>query len=329
MKNNRSVQRLNVMLLLIVLLSGFTTQTPAAAPEPVTLKLNWRHGVQFLGFYAAEASGYYADEGFVVRIEPLVESTDANEVPGRIVAGEYDFGVGGRAMEQAQANGVPVSTIASVFQYNPAALFARADSGIVTPADLAGRRVVIKSSNWRKFIETLLEHEGLTLADIEEVSGGFDMTPFLKGEVDVWAGYITDEVVRARHQGLELVTFPLYEYGIYTNALTLYVSRKALADNPDRAVRFLRASLRGWEWAVEHPAEAVDIMLQRFPEMTAERDFHLDSFIVSIPLIHPHGIRIGAIDCAKNWQAQELFSELESVEGLCTTSILDAVWEKE
>ncbi len=69
-------------------------------------------------------------------------------------------------------------------------------------------------------------------------------------------------------------------------------------------------------------------MLQRFPEMAAEQDFHLDSFIASIPLIRPHGIRIGAIDCA-DWQAQELFSKLESAEGLCTTSILDTVWEGE
>ena len=154
------------------------------------------------------------------------------------------------------------------------------------------------------------------------------MTPFFEGGVEVWAGYLNNEVVRARQQGLELVTLPLYEYGIQTNALTLFASQEALAAHPDRAARFLRASLRGWEWAVENPTEAVDIMLDLFPEMAAERDFHLASFDASIPLIRPSGARIGTIDCAA-WGEHELLADLESSEGLCTTTVLKAAWEGE
>ncbi len=314
---------------MICLLVGCGTP---GAPEPVTLRLDWQHGAEFLGFYAAQAQGYYAAEGLDVTIEPQSDSDDADKEPGWVAAGKFDFGVASNNLLLAQAQGVPVTAIANIYQFSPCAFFARTDSGIVTPSNLAGRTVVVKNSGWQERLKLLLEHSGLTLADVEEVPGSFDMTPFFEGEVEVWAGFLNDEVVRARQQGLELVTLPLYEYGIHNPALTIYTGQEWLATNPDRAARFLRASLRGWEWAVENPTEAVDAMLELYPEMAAERDFHLASFDASIPLIHPGGVRLGTIDCAA-WYAHELLADLPtssaSTEGLCTTSILEAAWEGE
>lgn len=324
-------RNLRVALLLAILLAGCaapTTPVPTATPERITLKLSWEHSTQVLGFYVAQSRGYYAAEGLAVAIEPLFDPTEADDVPEQTAAGEFDFSLGAQALIRAQARGVPVAAIASVYRFNPAAFFARAEPGITTPADLAGRRVVVKSPGWEELLEVLLEHEGLTLADVEAVPGGFDMTPFFEGEVEVWAGYLNDEVVRARQQGLDLVTFPLYEYGIRTNALTIFTSQAALADDSGQAVRFVRASLRGWEWAVENQTEAVDVMLELFPEMADERDFHLASFDASIPLIRPLDARLGEIDCAA-WVAHELLADLESTEGLCTSSILEAVWKGE
>lgn len=319
---------LRATLLLPFLLEGCvapTMQAPTAAPEPIILKLNWHHSVQFLGFYVAQAQGYYADEGLDVTIEPKLETDWA--IPEKVAAGEYNFSVGG-AIPRTQAEGTAVIAIASIFQFGPETFFARVDSGIVTPADLAGRRVVVKSRGWERLLEALLAHEGLTLDDIEAAPGGFDMTPFFEGEVEVWAGYLNDEVIRARQHGLELVTLPLYEYGISTVAQTVITSQAALADDPDQAVRFLRASLRGWEWSVENPTRAVDIMLELLPELAADRDFHQVSFDAIIPLVRPPGTRIGAIDCAA-WQSHELLAGLESTEGLCTTAILEAVWKEQ
>jgi ABC-type nitrate/sulfonate/bicarbonate transport system substrate-binding protein len=124
---------------------------------------------------------------------------------------------------------------------------------------------------------------------------------------------------------LDLVILPLYEYGISTVAQTVVARQATLASDPDLAVRFLRASLRGWEWAVEHPTEAVDIMLALYPQMADERDFHLAAFDASIPLILPPGTRLGAIDCPA-WRELDVLSNLPSTEGLCTTEVLEAAW---
>ena len=129
--------RMRLAALLAVLLASWDAPAALAAPLSLTLKLNWRPTVQFLGFYVAQARGYYAEEGLKVTIEPLQDVAEMLRVPERVAAGEFDFATAGRTIILAQAQGVPVTSIAAIFQFGPHAFFARADSGIVTPADLA------------------------------------------------------------------------------------------------------------------------------------------------------------------------------------------------
>lgn len=316
------------ILFLIVLWSGCTTSLTTDSPKAIDLKLNWEHSVQFLGFYVAQDLGFYADEGLQVSIEPLGDVDKISEIPAQVAAGEFDFSLGSGLIKDAQAERVPLTVIAAQFQFSPLTYFAQADSGIHTPADLAGHRVAVKGEDGQILLERLLKTVNLTLNDVEIVPVGFDMAPFYAGEVDVWVGYITNEVVRVRQQGLEIVTLPFYEYGIHDVPITIYTREKMVTDDPDLVVRFLQASLRGWEWALDHPTEAVDIMLTRFPELGADREFHLASFDAYLPLVRPPGARVGTIDCQR-WVSDELFANLDNTKTLCTTSMLEAVWKEE
>lgn len=318
----KAILRKTILLVFMVLAGCTAAATPTPALEAVTLKLSWQDGVQFLGLYIAQERCYYADEGLNITTEPIADSSEGNTMPQRVAEGEFDFGLSGSPLILAQAQGISVTAISPILQLNPPAFFARADSGIITPADLVGRRVVVKSEGWRLMLEALLDHAGLTLADVETIDGSFDMTPFYEGEVEVWSGFLTNEVIRARQQGLELVTFPLFEYGIKSTPTTLFTSQELLESNPQLAVRFLRASLRGWEWAVENPVEAVDIMLERFPDLADDRDFHIASFDAYIPLIKPLDTAIGTLDC-EHWLSDERFADLDSTAGLCTTDIFE------
>jgi ABC-type nitrate/sulfonate/bicarbonate transport system substrate-binding protein len=309
---------LSTLLILSIILSSCASQI-TDENQTVRLKLNWHHGVQFLGFYIAQEKGFYEAQGLDVTIEPKLETDQA--IPEHVAAGDYDFSAGG-AIQRAQSGGTEVTVIASIFQFGPETLFAKADSGIQTPADLAGHSVVVKAPGWERLIDELLTREGMSMDDITPANGGYDMTPFYEGEVDVWAGYINDEVIRARMEGYDLVTIPFFEYGISSSALTLLTSQSIITENPDLAVRFLRATLQGWQWAIENPEEAVDIMLEKFPELAEDRDFHLASFDASIPLISPPGVQIGAIDC-EAWIAHDLLQDFEIKDQLCTTEILN------
>ncbi len=180
-------------------------------------------------------------------------------------------------------------------------LFARADSGIITLEDLAGHSIVVKGEPWRTAIIAMLEQGGLTVDDVVLVPGGFDMAPFYEGEVDVWAGFLTNDVIRARQRGLNLTTWPVYEYGIHKYSNLVYTSQALLGDNPDKAVRFLRATLRGWRHAIENPDEAVAATLQYDDALDAA---HLELVMAAqAPLIHTGVDDIG-------WMHEEVWEEL-------------------
>lgn len=290
--------------------------------EQVTLKLNWRHGSNFAGFYVAQKKGYYAGYGLDVAIEPLVDPSETRAVFDRVASGEYDFSLGGFALVQAQAEGQPLVAIANIVKYSPATLFARKSSGIVTPADLAGKKIAIKADAWRDLIAQLLEKFDLTLGDVVQVRTGFDMAPFYESKIDVWAGFINDEAVRARLNGLDIVTLPLHEYGIRTTARTIFASRTLLEEKPRMAERFVAATVRGWRWAIENPESAIDLMLELYPDMAGDRDFHVASLRASIPLWVPPGANFGEIDCT-GWRAHDAFASLDGAEALCTETVYD------
>ncbi len=315
-------KRLFPLLAIAVLLVSCDEAKPLRTVE---LKLNWQHGSDFLGYYVTARKGYFAEEGLEVNIHALGDPTQAKQVFAKVAAGEFHFSLAGGSLVDAQAEGLPLVAIANINKLNPAVLFARAESGIKTPADLAGHSIVIKNEYWRASIAKLLAQFDLTLDDVRQVPGGYDMQPFYDGEVDVWTGFIQDQPVRARLAGLDIVTLPLHEYGERTIALTVFTGRALLDSDPELAERFTRASLRGWQWAVENPVDAIDLMLEVHPEMAAERVFHLASFRASIPLLLPSGAALGEIDC-ENWRGHELLAGLPARDDTCTTRIYDAAF---
>lgn len=323
-----------VLILLTILLASFLAgcaspveATPPSVPlTAITLKLSWKPGVDFIGYYAAVSKGYYQEEGLEVDLQPLDDIAEYANYPQAAAEGENVFALGAHDIQAAQSNGIQITAIANLYKLTPGAFFTRAESGIQSPADLAGHTIVVKNDAWGELLELLLASGGLTAEDVKIVPGGFDMTPFLEGEVDVWSGFLTDEVVRARQAGLDLITFPMHEYGHRSPTGTIYTSSKLIDTDPDMAVRFLRASLRGWDWAIDNPAAAVDLFIELFPEKIGEREFLLSSFSTSVPLILPSGANLGEIDC-ESWIVHEAPASLSSTDGFCSTKIFQAASE--
>lgn len=293
--------------------------------KTITLKLDWHHGIQFMGFYIAREKGFYQKQGLNVIITDI-SSSEKGRVPEIVAAGKADFGIGSVTLPTGQKKGLSLTAIAALYQLGPEVLFARSDSGIKTLADIAGHSIAIKSGSWQRVIKEFLALEGITMDKVKEVPSGFDMSPFYEGRVDVWAGYVSNEVVRARLKGIELIIFPLYEYGVTLYSNHLFTRAEMLKKKPETVSRFLQASLEGWIWAADNPHRAVDIFLSIFPEKKKERDFHQGSFNATIPLVRPEGVRVGALDCDA-YISRVKIDRKPSPE-LCTDEFLKAAWGK-
>jgi ABC-type nitrate/sulfonate/bicarbonate transport system substrate-binding protein len=188
----------------------------------------------------------------------------------------------------------------AAFQISPRVLFALSDSGIQEPQDLIGRRAAVKSEGWRRTIHETLTNAGVDPAEIIEVDVEYDAMEMLySGEVDVWTGYVHDEPIEARLAGYDVnLIFPA-EYGVGAYEGLLVIRQDTLDQNPNLVARFVRASLRGWQYTVEHPDEAAEVIAQWQPGESLE--FHQMAMRALVPLIDMGQVPIGWID-AERWR---------------------------
>jgi NitT/TauT family transport system substrate-binding protein len=277
--------------------------TAAQAEESVTLRLKWFHQAQFAGFYVAKEKGFYKSAGLNVDIQPGGPDFPAIQM---VTGGNEQFGVtGADQILIARSKGVPVVAIAVIFRRNPFVLFSLAESGIKAPTDYAGKNVGVKiGGNEELIYRAVLAKAGVDKAKLNEIPVKFDITPLLAGAVDVWPGYLINEVLAAREKGFDVNVVSPPDYGIDLYADTLFTTEKMLKEKPDVVRNFVTATLKGWTSAIAAPEEAAQMTVKYGSKLTY--DHELAMMKASLPLLQPDAQPVGWMDAA-NWSgAQKL-----------------------
>ncbi|MDI3341182.1 MAG: ABC transporter substrate-binding protein [Sphaerobacter sp.] len=258
------------LLTLTLALAGCVGQADAQPTHEVTIGLGYVPNVQFAPFYVADAMGYYRDAGIRVTFR---HHTVGEDLFGAIIAGQEDviFAAGDETL-QARSRGVDLVYVAQVWNRYPVGLIVPADSPIASPADLKGRTVGIPGKFGATYIGllALLKQAGLTEQDVNIQSIGFTQVPaLLDHQVDAVMGYLNNEPIQFEKAAFPVRTFaaadaqPLISNGIVVKADTL----DAKADDI-RAV--IEATLKGVQYTIEHPEEAVDLSKKYVPGLDQE-----------------------------------------------------------
>jgi NitT/TauT family transport system substrate-binding protein len=252
----------------------------AAELTPVRLQLQWVTQSQFAGYYAALDQGYYADEGLDVTIlEGAVEI-----VPQQVVAaGEAEFGIAWVPKVLAsREQGADLVNIAQVFQRSGTLEISWADSGITEPADWAGKRVGTWGFGNEFELFAAMRQAGIEPNDPNQVTivqQPFDMALLLNREIDAAEAMTYNEYAQVLeatnpetgelYQPEDLNVIDFNEVG--TAMLQDHVfARQSWLDqegNEDIAVRFLRASFKGWIFCRDNFDQCVDIVLANGPTL--------------------------------------------------------------
>ncbi|MBI4609045.1 MAG: ABC transporter substrate-binding protein [Candidatus Rokubacteria bacterium] len=301
MTGSRSTHRwklaIAVSLLLLVAL-GAENGTGAQTPETVTVQLKWHHQTQFAGNYVADKKGFYAKEKLVVENRPW--KVGAPSPAEQVVSGAATFGITSHTQFLVdRGRGVPVVAIAAIYQKSPVGFFALKRSGIKHPKDFTGKAVAFAPTH-EMHLRAVMKRLGLDFASVRRAPYSFDLTPFYKGEVPVWAGYVMNQPVDARLAGHEVTVIFPDDYGVHTYDDIIFTSEDVIRRNPALVERWLRATLRGWRHAIENPEEACEITLKADP--TLKRDKQMAMLLASIPLIHTGQYPIG-------WMTREVWEE--------------------
>jgi ABC-type nitrate/sulfonate/bicarbonate transport system substrate-binding protein len=293
-----------VVVITVLLMSGVLVACTAFKPEPdkVTVQLSWFHSVEFAGFYVADQKGYYADENLVVTLKP----GGADVLPAQEVAdGKADIGVtGGDQLLIARSQGLPLEAIAAIFRQSPVALMALADSGIKTPQDLVGKRIGVISPNYDNNndiqVLAMLRQAGIDQSKVElVVTEDYSVGSLTSGAMDVYSGFAMNEPVDARLRGIDVNLILPQDYGVSIYANVLFARQQTLDQRSDVVQRFVRATYKGYQYAIEHPDEAGDLALKY--DNTLDVAFQRASMQAEIPLIDTGDVPIGTMD-SPVWQ---------------------------
>jgi NitT/TauT family transport system substrate-binding protein len=302
-----------VVVCLSLALAGCGSSTADSALTPVTVKLAWSHQAQFAGMYAADQLGYYKDEGLDVT---LVESGPAGGQVEAVLADEAEFGiVSADALLLARSKDQAVKAVAAIYRRSPRVYMSLAQSGITRPEDFAGKTIAVNKAVQSAFT-ALMNRVGLAPDEYTVVQSTPDMAQLYSGEVQVRSVYLTGEVLAARSAGYDVnIVYP-DDYGVHNYGDVLFTSEGLIAANPDLVLRFVRATLAGWAYAVEHPVE-VGAMVAKY-KADVDVEAQNEQMLASLPLIITGEDRIG-------WMRAEVWAGMEEAlrEGAAITAPMD------
>jgi NitT/TauT family transport system substrate-binding protein len=241
---------------------------PALAADKVTLQLKWVAQAQFGGYYAAKEKGFYKDEGLDVDIKPGGPDIAPEQV---IAGGGADVIVDWMAAAlAARDKGVMLVNIAQPFAKGGLEVACPKNGPIKKPEDFKGHTVGVwfYGNEYPFFawmnklgISTNGGPDGVTV-----LKQSFDVQPLIQHQADCIHVMTYNEYGQLLDAGYKPEDLTIFNYAELGNNMLedgLYVLQDKLKDPAfqDKMVRFVRASMKGWHYAVEHPDEAAGFVV--------------------------------------------------------------------
>ena len=240
----------------------------AHAADKVTIQLKWVAQAQFAGYFVAKDKGFYQDAGLDVTINP----GGPDVAPPQVIAGGgADVVVDWMPSALAsREKGVALVNISQTFKHSGLELVCRKDTGIKKPEDLKGKTVGIwYGGNEYPFLNWMSKLDYKTDGSpggVKILKQGFNVDPILQKQADCVSAMTYNEywqVIDGGFKPSDLVVFNYEKEGVATMEDGLWVMEAKLKDPAfvAKMAKFVKASMKGWDYAKAHEDEAVKIIL--------------------------------------------------------------------
>ncbi|WP_324822692.1 ABC transporter substrate-binding protein [Sinanaerobacter sp. ZZT-01] len=242
--------------------------------EKITFVLEWSPNTNHTGVYVAQAKGYYEDLGLDVEIVIPPE----NGASALVASGKAQFGVDvqeGLGTELTLDNPLPITAVASIIDHNTSGLISEKEKGIDDFSKLEGKTY----ASWDSPTELAIMKQTMTDAgcDYSKLktvpAPATDSVSLIRsGDVDVVWVYEAWDVISAR---LANVDFNFIKFSDETPVLDFYTpliiaNNDFLKENPETSKKFMEATAKGYEYAIENPEDAAQILVNAVPELSLD-----------------------------------------------------------
>jgi putative hydroxymethylpyrimidine transport system substrate-binding protein len=234
---------------------------PGASRE-ATLVLDFIPNAVHAGIFAAEAEGYYGDEGIDVEIREPGASTDA---PKLLEAGRADFAIMDiHDVTLAIERGADIGAVMPIVSGPLAAVIAGDRRAVKRPGDLEGETVGVTGlPSDDAVLDAVLVSDGADPDAVDRVTIGFDSVAALSaGRVDAATAFWNAEGVALRDLGVPTREFRAEDYGAPNYPELWLVTTNELARKAPALMSSMTNALeRGSRLANRDPEAALDDLL--------------------------------------------------------------------
>jgi len=268
---NKAIFLLVLVVLSIFVLTSCAQETPQGGESvKIDIVLDWTPNTNHTGLYVAQAKGYFEEEGLEVTIMQPPEGGAEAIVGG----GGAQFGISFQdylAPNYASNTPMPITAVAAIIQHNTSGILSLKEDGIDRPSKLPGHNY----ATWNlpielAIIKKVVEDDGGSFDEIELIpSTVTDVITALQTDIDsVWVYYAWDGIA-TKVKGLETNFLNFADYGKELDYYSpvLFVNDDFAKANPQIVKKVLSAVKKSYEFAIENPEEAAQILLEAAPEL--------------------------------------------------------------
>ncbi|MCO5730170.1 ABC transporter substrate-binding protein [Rhizobium sp. SSA_523] len=300
-----------------------------ASPAKLRMQLGWLASNGLLGEVVAMKKGYYAEQGLELEIVPGGPNVDgvAGVASGQSTLGQISSSP---SIMLARGAGIPIKAIAAGYQKHPYAYFSRKEKPIRSAQDMIGKTVAIQPTG-AILLRALLAKNNVPEDQVKIVNMGADMNQLVTGQADAVVGWLTNTNA-LKVLGDDRVDLMLWDTGIQLYANVYYTTDTELAEHPKELAGWMAATARGWGYARDNQEEAVDILVETFPNLDRASEMEAIGPLMTFAFTETTKAGGWGAMTAENWAAQlksyadlgQFKEKVPAVEDVMTLSVLDA-----
>ena len=225
--------------------------------ETIVFTPQWTAQAQFAGYYVAEAKGFYREAGVNVKIK---HPTSTQPAMSRLRNNQSQA----TTLQLCQAmeivdDGIPLVNILQTSMNNAMVIVSARGRD---PLKQKGAKVGIWSVGFGQLAICMSIKDHL---DYQWILFAQNINLFLSGALDAMLAMSYNEYYQLVQAGIEVTDKNIYrfcDHGYNVQEDGVYMLRDYYEKHKDQARRFAQVSRKGWEWAAQHPEEALDIVME-------------------------------------------------------------------
>ncbi|MBL1218692.1 MAG: hypothetical protein D8M59_14510 [Planctomycetes bacterium] len=274
----------------VVLAVAFWPKT-ARDPDQINFRLKWLWYSGWAGELLAEHDNVWSERGLQVETRPGGFELDSIKL---VASGEDQVGVAGAdQVLMARMNGVPLVAFAVQYQKSPVGFVSMEASSIQSIADFRDKKIGVKyGTDVEPVYRALLAKAGLSKNDVTEVPVKFDLAPFFSGAIDVYPGYLTNDLLIPEERGYAVNTIAAPDEGVAVYGNVYFCREDFLREHPEQLASFLGGLRAAWQDALSGPPERI-AELAMAKNNGLDREHEIRAVRSLRPYVLPEGVTFG------------------------------------